>query len=440
VSGNIENKAGSLIRLISYDDQFSLLEKTISSVKVSGDGSFVLEGEINETQIVLVALDLKKSELVVEPGQSYEIKFLEDVSANDVSIYEQNPLQYEILNKSVLNSQIQNFNVRYNAFLIKNFNAIYRSRNNSIIDGFKEEMESVFGDYNDQYFKNYAKYKLASLELAGRKKLENKLIKEYFVNKDILYFNIEYVSLFKEVFNSYLTSGHGGIDFSNLVEIINYSATFKNLDEAISNGNTILSADERIRELIAVVGLVKLFNRPEFNNNNIIKILRQIERNSRFAENVKIASNYISEIQNLSYGSFVDNFELIDQNQKKVVFSNQEGNFILLSFMKENCNICVSQISMLDELRLKFKGKLQNVSLVSGGDISDYLRFMNERNYVWPLVKVENILLLEAYDIKVFPTYILLNPDGSIAMAPTPMPEENLGIYIDGFMKRWNTK
>ena len=150
-----------------------------------------------------------------------------------------------------------------------------------------------------------------------------------------------------------------------------------------------------------------------------------------------MAGNYITKLKRLSYGSIATDFELLDTKGQAVSLLSQEDKFVLLSFMKSDCRICTSHLSHLDELGQLFKGKLQNISLVSDVDISTIVSFMEERDYEWPVLKVDNILLLEDYDVKVFPTYVLVNPDGSIAMAPTPMPDENLAILINGFMKRW---
>ena len=101
-------------------------------------------------------------------------------------------------------------------FFSDNFNSIYRSRSNTIINGFRMTVDSIYKNYSNPYFNDYVKYKIASLELASRKKNENKLIEEHFLNNEILYNNIEYSSLFKEVFKNYLTSGRSGIDYSKL--------------------------------------------------------------------------------------------------------------------------------------------------------------------------------------------------------------------------------
>ncbi len=439
ISGVAENQPNKLVRLISFADQFSMLEKTITSVRTDKDGSFTISAELKQTQLALLALDLKKAEIVLEPNGNYNLKILKDTSGKGKSIYEQSPLMFDFININELNLHLQQFNVMYNTFLLKNFNAIYRSRKSSVIYQFRIEVDSVFRAYTNSYFNYYVKYKIASLELASRRLNENKLIEDYFVNNEILYNNIEYSSLFKEVFNNYFFSGVSGIDYAKLIETANYSSNFTKIDELISMGNSLLAPDQRLRELIGIIGLAKLYKTKGFNRYNIVKLLRQVERNSNFAEHREIAANYIVKLQKLKYGSKAPVFELADQNEKIFKLDDFNGEFILLAFLEGDCKICISHISLLDELRQMFKGELHIVSLVSGGSQSSVSQFMYERDYDWPVLTIDNnnILLLEDYDVKVFPTYILLNPDGSIAMATTPMPDENLAAYINGLMKKW---
>jgi len=52
----------------------------------------------------------------------------------------------------------------------------------------------------------------------------------------------------------------------------------------------------------------------------------------------------------------------------------------------------------------------------------------------------KEIQAMEDYEIKTYPTYIILNPDGTVAMAPAPLPNENLDVFLNGFMKRYRIK
>ena len=97
------------------------LKKTIATTYALPDGKFTLDAEFLQTEIALLALDLKKGEIILEPGSSYEIRILEDTSSKENSIFEQSPLRYKLLNNSSLNSHLQDFNGLYNTFLLGQF-------------------------------------------------------------------------------------------------------------------------------------------------------------------------------------------------------------------------------------------------------------------------------------------------------------------------------
>jgi peroxiredoxin len=439
ISGIVVGSKNQIVRLISVEDQFSMQEKTIATTLTDEEGGFWLKSNINGLRMTLVAVDLKKAEIFLKAGDNVHLRFLEDTSADNKSIYEQSPLQYEFLTPNALNTNIQNFNIVYNTFLLRNFNKLSRSRSNKLIVDFKHETDSAFGKSDSPFFKDYRRYKIASLELASRKKDENKLISEYFINNKILYNNIEYCSLFKEVFSNYLLSGKSGINYAKLIETVNYSTNYKLYDNLISQGNTQLASDNKLRELIGIIGLAKFYNTRGFNRNNVIKLLRQVERNSIYDEHRIIAGNYILKLQKLIYGSPCPRFSLKSQEGRVISIDSLRGKFTLLMFMKENSQICLSHISMIDEIRQMFNSKLQIVSLVKGNALK-INNFMYERDYEWPTASIDDILLLEKFNIKVFPSYVLLNPDGSIASATAPMPDENLAPFINSLMKKWDKK
>lgn len=436
ISGNIGENKKKMIRLITLGDQFSMLENTNASTFSDNAGNFFLETSLKETQMALLAVDLTKGEIFLNPHSNIELSIVNDTSSESLSIYEQTPLQYNIINDEELNTNIREFNVIYNGFLLKNFKKISRSRSNTIINNFKHDMDSIFEGNENEFFANYRHYRIGALELISRRKSEIMLMNEYFLNHKILYNNIEYASLFKEIFNNYVVSGNSGIDYAQLLETINYSTAYKKFDEMVSAGNFKLGADRRLRELIEIISLAKLYNTRGFNRNNIIKFLRQIERNSEFQEHRIIASNYINKLKKLTWGSPCPQFSLKTPDNKIITNDSLKGEFVLLSFMEGNSKLCLSHLSLIDELPQKFDSKLKIITLVDG-QTNTISNFMYERGYEWPVLEIDDVLLIEEFGIKVYPTYMLLNPDGSIASSSTPMPDENIAPFINSLMKRW---
>ena len=54
-----------------------------------------------------------------------------------------------------------------------------------------------------------------------------------------------------------------------------------------------------------------------------------------------------------------------------------------------------------------------------------------EKQYDWPLLNLgNNILLLETYNVRTFPEYILIKPGTKIGAAPAPAPDGNLDALV----------
>jgi thiol-disulfide isomerase/thioredoxin len=129
----------------------------------------------------------------------------------------------------------------------------------------------------------------------------------------------------------------------------------------------------------------------------------------------------------------------MDQNGQMVKLNDLKGQFVLLNFISTTCKPCLFDFQQLSDIQQSQGNKLKIVTIVSGGNQDGVAAFKGENNFNWMLLNLdEDILLLESYQVKTFPAYILLNPDASIAMAPAPPPNENLEFLIKGFMTRYS--
>jgi hypothetical protein len=77
------------------------------------------------------------------------------------------------------------------------------------------------------------------------------------------------------------------------------------------------------------------------------------------------------------------------------------------------------------------QSKWQVLTIVYGPDFKKTAQYAYDRGYRWPLLELGgDILLLEKYNIRTYPTFTLINPDGTIGMATAPMPDEMLDMYM----------
>lgn len=55
----------------------------------------------------------------------------------------------------------------------------------------------------------------------------------------------------------------------------------------------------------------------------------------------------------------------------------------------------------------------------------------DNKGFNWELLNLgDDILLLEDYQVKTFPEYIIISQNGRIGMAPAPSPEQFLDFHV----------
>ncbi len=442
VSGRLKGfNKGSMVRLMIPADLFSKKEQTVATTYSGKTGDFVLHFNLKYPVYVKLAVNLKRGNLFLEPGKNYQVETIRDTSAQKGSIFDQKPLEINVLKGNTnLSTRLGNFNEMYNEFLLNHFKDIYLYHNKSVLNSFKKEVAGQFSDDRPTYLKNYIRYSLASLEWAARTMSLETFGKIYFIEHKVLYNNVQYVEMFRDFFKAFFESTfHDPVNRNKLAKIIP-TGNFQKLDTAFSKV-VLLSTDARVRELAEMVSLEKYFYNNDFNRWNILKMFDDISTHSQFSENRVIAHDFYVKLKQLIPGSLAPNFKLPAFNGNEYSLDNFKHKFVLLAFFKTHNQMCKSQLSFLKSLWDHESNDLTPVVIVIGKDPDYYLKTYMSQQYSWPFLLLgKDILLLEKYQIMTYPSYVLINPDGSIAMAPAPMPEENaiqrISLYITQYKKR----
>jgi len=438
IRGKAESKPGELVRLIVYDDLFSRMEKTLDSSFTGSDGSFELSSDFPKTTIALLALGLKKGEFYLQPASTYSFEIPLDTVSRRGSVFDELPLQFYLeVQDDGLTENLRNFNLDYNEFVIQNTNRIYRNRDKKLIRDFGEAINLEYSDVDNEYFKNYVKYTLAQLEWVSKAKTDDSLVAEYFINQPVLYQNIQYAEFFSDFFKAKFGSTKL-YSYDELISAINSNKGYIDVDRLL-NRSKLLAEDAEVRELVAILLLAKKYYNPDVQKEKVLENLKELQRNSKYRGIQNVAENYIHKLTRLEYGTKAPEFLLADSNGDSVRLTQYEGKFILLNVNRDDCKPCLIYMQNLEELRKKFKGKVEILSLVTEEGFNEISDYNSTRNFDWPVLNLGNqILLLEDYNIRTFPSYLLINPDLTIALATTPLPGEGLELYIKRYINRYS--
>jgi peroxiredoxin len=401
-------------------------------------GNFSLSVNVKKTNYAFLALGLKKGDFYLEPGNNYHFQILDDTIKG--SVYDQMPLQFNLdATNSALNDMIGHFNYEYNVFLFENQRNIIRAKDKSLVKNFIDEMKEKYADNaldGEIYLLDYVKYTLASLDWISKSKPDTAILKEFFVNQEILYNNIAYSDLFRDFFKEYFNT-QKLYRYDELINAIRAQQMAK-VDSLLLRDD-LLAMDDQLRELALINLLARHFHNQDLAKEEILHLLSQLHMSAIQVENRRIAKNYIEKLTHLQYGSKAPAFELMDQNGQMVKLDDLKGQFVLLNFISTTCKPCLFDLKKLSDIQQSQGNKLKMVTIVSGGNQDGVAAFKAENNFNWLFLNLdEDIPLLESYQVKTFPAYFLLNPDASIAMAPAPPPNENLEFLIKGFMTRYS--
>ena len=438
IDGSADHQPNKLVRVITYADLFSNLEKNIGDTKTDDNGNFSLQIESSVIQFAYLALGLDRGEFYLTPGTKYNFTIPIDTSAQKGSIFDRLPLRFNISSvEDGVQKAIEDFNLDYNDFVYNNVNSIYRSRDKSVVMGFVAEMRNKYGDNKTEFVIDYVEYSLASLLWLSRKQSNAKILVNYFINKPVLYDNIQYADFFKEFFKSYFDS-EKTFRYEDLLPSINQIGSVSGLADLV-NRDTLIAKDSRISEIVIMQLLSRYYFDRYVNGEKVIEKLSEIATKSEYEENRRIAMNYIVKLQELQGGTMAPQFSLLNSSGDTLSLSDYMGKFVLLSFVIDECSMCEFHMPLLDDLEKQLGFEM--LLVVAGDNVNNISSYASDRGYTWPIIQTgDNILVLEDYNIKAYPSYILINPDGTVAYVHLPMPEENMELYIKRFMDKYNSQ
>ncbi len=440
IKGKAENQIGKLVRIIEYSDQFSHLEKTIAETITDEKGEFTLELEVESCNFAYLAIGLEKGEFYLSPNASYEFNIPSDTAANQGSIFDRLPLRFSLkASDGDVQDALEDFNADYNEFIYNNVSSIYRSKNKSVVVKFVADIKNKYGVNKSQYVVDYIEYSLASLLWLSKKQNNQSILTNYIITKPVLYNNIQYTDFFAEFFKSYFGS-EKTFRYEDIVSILNSTNSVKMVQNLVSR-DTIIAKDNKVGELVTMLLMSRYYFDRNVEKDKVVDKYNEIADNSEFKENRLVARNYIQKLQKLQSGTSAPYFSLINNHGDTIVIDDYKGKYVLLAFVKNNCKICEFHMENLNVIQQELSGKLNLITVVTGTNIIDLAKYADKRKFNWPILKTgDDILIIEDYNIKAYPSYILINPDGTIAYVHLPMPEENMDLYIERFMNKYEAE
>ena len=428
ITGKV-NEPDALIRLLTYNDMLTYEQTLVFETKSDADGNFLIETEIDDVVMAQIAVNLERVDFLIKPDATYDIEIVIPEQKKNVSYFEREIPELKIvnINDDDLYYQYHVSNMIIDDFLVDNFNQLYRGRKYYLLDSLDVKIERNLNKIKSDFVKNNVRYRKAAIRMIVDNDNAKKVVNQYFNKQDVLYSNPAYMDLFQEIFTNYLATRN----FNQLeLEQMLY-ADYDKFMSYLKEKDVFLAENASLAEIIIAYNLKGLFYELSEDRIAVLEKLKSIGQNTKNQKNKEIVDDILKQINRLSFNSDAPDFSLKDKNGNIVKLSDYKDDMILLQFVDEVSSMTDYQFELLKDFSNQWQDTIQVVTIATKDSFDDFNKMFEDRNYKWTLLNLDNeILLLEKYQIRLFPDYVILGKNGKIGMSPAPSPEQYLDFHV----------
>jgi peroxiredoxin len=428
------NKTNTLIRLFAYEDLVNETGILLDQGQTDAQGHFILEGSVKQILPARVFVGLESVDIILTPNATYDIEIIVPEKKDDVSYFEKELPTIRVkrsTDKGIYRQIIYSEEI-INSYMIEHFNQIYRGRQLRYIDSIQNAINREVPDIKSDYVKNHIRYKIAAIKLGISTDGGKKIIKDYFDGQPVLYSQNAYIELFKELFEGYFNSATYDSHRLNDAFAQGPAALKKYLDT-----DPFMAQNPQLAELITICNLQKLCYGDRNTSRFAKDHLNHLKSQTKYAEHRSIIDDFFTKFNRLAPGSAATDFTLKDRNGNEVSLSDYNDHLVLLQFVDGTSPVSERQFSELRNLHNQWQDSVQILTIATHDKMTFFKQQFEEKRQDWPLLDLgDQILLLEIYNVRTFPEYILIKPNTKIGAAPAPAPDGNIEQVVRSFYRK----
>jgi len=443
ICGTNKSYAGDELIFYKYEDRLSFKTEEFAKAKVDTSGYFEFFVEIDETIQAYVYLYVYKGYIYLEPNIEYEIQLpTKKLKSNEEILnpfFREKSFTLRILNSenNELNSAIKVFDYFYNLATIKILDNKYKSQYKILVDSNITYLDTIFVSMENDYFTNHKKYRYANLRYTTYFRKNNLFIEKYFMQQPVLYENTSYMSLFSEVFKDVFVYETDVVNLNFIYDAIRRRDF--NLLKSVMMRNEYFK-NEVFAELVILKGLYELFYKNPSSEFAVIKIFETMKTFASNEQNKLIANNLLEKITKLRINNPAPKFELPNKKNKFVKLEKYRKDFVYINFYNPDSYACQHEIILLQKLYDENHNNLKIVTIFISENIEEMKDFLKKnKEYKWDFLhcKIDSQVLKD-YEISVYPTYFLINPEGKLILDNGLSPNDDFRELYKAEQKKWD--
>ena len=352
----------------------------IQKFKVDTNGFFIFTLNIPQTQVFFLDLDYYYAFLYAEPNTNYNIILPVKKERSDEE--KLNPFFAPAIIPAIvkepenaLNNKIVEFNNLYSKMLKKTL--WHKEYYDTAITQL-----TTFGQlFDNQYFKDFKKFKIASFKYYIFPQTRKNIIKNYLADTSVLYKNVAYIGLLKSVIENFFDYSNDLIDISAIYKALKNKELTK-LKQVLQNSG-LFAQNQELIEITILKGLYDLYYNMPSADNDIIAVIEKLSYSSEYQEVKDIAQNLYIHFTTLKIDYPAPDFNLPNKKNKYKKLKDFQPKFIYLQFCHSESYACQKQIILLKKFSKTKPKSLEIITIFVADSISQMKNFITEHKCKW---------------------------------------------------------
>lgn len=445
IEGNNTDYAGQTLELLEYSNFITSTENTMAVSRVDPQGNFSFEFEISQPTYVFLHQGIFFIYLYAEPGMIYQVKLPSYIPKKTEELlnpfFEETMLHLLVLGAKPqnatlkfdanveLNKIIRDFDLRYNPLITAYAINVYAKQENDSLNIVCQQLEKTFDSIPNPFFQTYIAYRIGLLKFVSTRYRSRNISDNYFLNKPVCYTNPAFMELFNEVYEKYFVYFGRTPNGRKIYNDINRAKSLSQLNETLQH-NDVLTNDT-LREFVILKGLHDGFYEMEFSRNALLEILDSINLTTKIATHRMTGENIRQKVTKLMVGFKPPAFKLLNTDSVFTTLESFKGHYVYLNFCTTQNYACLKELEQLKRIQEKFGKYLKIVTVSVDESLADVRNFVKKSGCDWEFLHYGNQPeILKDYDIRTFPTYYFIDPEGRLTWSPAPSPTENFEVKL----------
>jgi peroxiredoxin len=440
ITGNAPSYANMQLVLMRTADMITQSEEVVAIFTVLGNGNFSFEVPLETTEKLYINLGIYSGYFFAEPGKTYQIilpEYVEKTPEEQLNPYFE-PVELHLglanFNQNEINMLTVMFDDAYLPYYNKHVNSVYAKSDIKKIEEDIQQIEKPFQKFSQGFFYEFRRYRYGTLKLLANQQGVQSLSDEYFNNKLVLYNNPAYTDLFNHVYDKYFVFFGRTEEGKKIYSIINQTQSYKALLKLLSESANF--SNDTLSELVVLKQIHDEYYGNQFSRTGLLTILDSLLLCSHIEIHKRIGLNIRHKITRLQPGFEPPWFELQDTEGNLVKLDDFKGKYVYLNFCTCQSYTCLNEFNMLSALNQRYKNILVIITIATDPREEVLKQFLLKNNYDWKFLYYEKQpSVLKEYDIRAFPTYFLIGPDGKLIFSPALSPAENFEAKLFEILK-----